>query len=98
MGQKRVSFWATTVGILLLTIGLACSRPVEIAVKPSQESPNSLQESVTINDGASLTNNPQISLRFAKQYAQEMYITLVPGCETGGQWEPYSDSKSLTLS
>lgn len=98
IGQERVSFRSTIFGALLLAVGLACSRPAEITVQPYDESSSSLKEAVTINDGAPLTNNPTISLRFAKQYAQEMYITLVPGCETGGQWESYSTSKPLTLS
>lgn len=53
--------------------------------------------SIAINNGAVATNSTQVTLSLSSWGSTEMYITSTPGCETGGEWEPYSITKAWTL-
>lgn len=85
---------------LILTFGFSnCSRvgfkfdaPSELA---SQLSANG--GGIVINNGAAFTNKAAVQLALVTGNGQEMYVTNVPNCEAGGQWEPYKEFRSWTL-
>lgn len=77
---------------LLLTFQ-NCQRPYDLKVAPYQEQTGSSSSVLVINDGATMTNDPNLKLKLSMRYQQEMYITLDANCESGGTWEPYAAEK-----
>jgi large repetitive protein len=53
--------------------------------------------SVIINAGSEITSDPRVNLTLASIGASEMYLTLVPGCASGGEWEPSAATQSMNL-
>jgi subtilisin family serine protease len=54
--------------------------------------------SLGIDNNSGYTNSNQITLKPNANGANQMYITNVSGCGSGGVWEAYSQSKLTTLS
>lgn len=52
---------------------------------------------ISINSDAEYTNDLLVTLNISADDAQEMLITEVEGCESGGVWEPFADLKDWTL-
>lgn len=53
--------------------------------------------SLSIASAAPYTNTLAVSLALSASSADEMYVTNVAGCGSGGSWETYVPSKSWTL-
>ncbi len=53
--------------------------------------------SIYINDDEVYTNSAAVNLTIENNSAGEMYVTNTKDCSAGGQWEPYSTTKSWTL-
>jgi hypothetical protein len=76
----------------------ACGQPYAVTVKPPVEDPAVLADSITVNEGATLTNSSTVTLKLKKQYADKMYVTMTDGCTAGSDWEPYAETKTVSLS
>jgi len=52
---------------------------------------------ITINNGALTTYSQNVTLSFSASGVNQMYVTNIAGCGSGGSWEPYATSKNWTL-
>ena len=52
---------------------------------------------ISINGGASMTNDISVTLNLSAFGASEMYITNTAGCMADGAWEAYNTSKTWSL-
>ncbi|MEI6834771.1 MAG: Ig-like domain-containing protein, partial [bacterium] len=53
--------------------------------------------SVVINNGTNYTATATVDLAFSAADASQLYLTNLPGCNTGGNWETFVTSKTWTL-
>lgn len=56
---------------------------------------------VLINNNDSTTNSTSVTININWAWSNEVYLTNIPGCDSGGQWfsatNPYVDSFSWTI-
>lgn len=91
---------AATVAFGFITLNFSnCSKVAFEAL----ESPGELdqlgyaQGSISIDGGNQYTRNSEVVATLNHASAEEMYVTDVPDCATGGDWEPYANFKRWTL-
>ncbi|NBX91626.1 MAG: hypothetical protein EBQ85_00155, partial [Proteobacteria bacterium] len=58
---------------------------------------NNLVGSILISEGTEYTSNPLVTLTLAALGGDQMYVTTMVGCLTGGTWEPFNSRKLWNL-
>lgn len=72
----------------------------DVAFELTEEKVESLKVGktyVVINEDQPYTNQTEVRLTLHAKNADEMYVTTDPSCESGGEWESYSEQKSWLL-
>lgn len=93
-------YLSLTGACLALTFAFSNCSKVGFSDQPIEEVSRDLAAkggSILINNGADYTNDVNVNLSLTANSATEMYITDVPGCGSGGQWEPFTNFKKWQL-
>jgi hypothetical protein len=86
------------IGLALATQYNACS-PAKFEQSPNVPPPPAQKSTavILINQDALYTNSLQAQVQLESPQADEVYVTNVPGCGSGGNWEPLVAQRSWML-
>lgn len=96
----RTSLLSVLILILFIVVGCDDGPNSEVASKVSNPGVHNRDEFklvVKINNGASITSELNVALRFSALDAAEMYVTQESACNIGGQWEAFKNFKPWSL-
>lgn len=97
--SQRNRYLATwlTLGFVVSSYYNACG---QVTFKQTQSSLLEQMKSasvIVINKDEMFTNSDQVELGLNSNFAEEMYVTNVADCSSGGQWEPFSQTRPWLL-
>lgn len=107
---KIVTAYLHYVLITLLSITLfGCGTDVEFSSRedieestgvdpenPDPEEPSPLRGSILLEDGREFTNKRDLKVTLKSPLAEEMYLTQDQECQTGGEWQPFTEQSLYT--
>lgn len=82
---------------VLLLLFQNCERPYDLKVSSNEGQAASVSVALLLNDGAGVTRDPLLKVSLDVKNQSEMYMTLDPACDSGGQWEPFLSETEFNL-
>jgi hypothetical protein len=85
---------ALATGVVTLALFQNCDRPYKLGLENPTIQSSVLSPPLLVDDGATISNNPNFKLKLSQPYAQEVSISFNPDCQ--GTWVPFQKEIDVT--